>query len=1365
MNWKDLMKAIAFAIPLLALMFASTQAQPTMILDCSDVDSLYVSPDPVAPDSLKSYQSEFAGTNDIDYIIPCGIFMVDPVANNYDINVVRAFVANFFRQVEEKIVGRKYKFHLALVDDIESNDMEQTHLAYRDQMVTIFIRPTMGACGNSLYNVCVKYSCIKDDIVGNIIIHELGHETGLTHTFWPDNDTSLRNIWTAEGPDHSIVDYDFECPCPLTELAHYSVGHEDECLYRGDNVCETVAEVNPAANIFDTNDIQWYVLKSDNTTVPGSSIYVPDYTKLQSWYANDDLTWQAISYQRDNDGNPIPLDPCSLAAVGLKDCNGYPYDDVYAENGYYNVMTYPGPGCDTKFEEQQVEIMHNNISSGAIAHFCNYNNNLVVYAGGDIDGLINTFSSLEDAFAFIENDKYLSYTIYIVMQQNAYEFDGYKLDGKKYTNEDSYSGFVDDDFGRELRIKIVGVDSVNMDGSNPIFAYDYVDISGDQDPLYIGGRVELTLMNMQFSGFSNGEVFGIDDSYAMVLDFRGRSLWIDNCSFVNNGINTSLYTTNDVCEGVISYAPQGTPSLHLENCLFADNESPGGNAVAFNMKSISNSYTNFAQVLNTTFANNSYTPGSSNVNALHARFENDIVVRNCIFAGSDPNNGTPGNQCPITVEYGLPTNMLSEIDYCLFDQDNWLSTHLQELNSTNTVISHSMSAGFVNENENDYRLRWDSICREKGDPSEIDYDGTISDVGSYTRYPEIEISGTVTITERGNYKLSGATTITGIGVNDVDAVIPEGTTIRDDYAYGLIIRDTNSTNGYHIAIGDPDGARTAIVSTANVFIGSITAGQVADARFDGLVFNRPSVDGGSLWISNCNLEMDGANGNVKFSNYGQTEVVFNEVCRGQFKNFNFQHEQVAGGGAGILCIDVQYSDMDVLNVTFDPVTSGDNPWYWKLLHYGTVTGNPTHVIANCTFPSQDNGLGVFPALLCNATLNLHHNLFNDIQVGAISLGSATLNMKNGAANTFDKPYNLEYIGSPIIDGYLTNSDLTCGYNAFLYDNIRQGDQYIVSTCESTDWSYNYWGENCQTAVNPVGHIPQCANTTPCLAVCPTVFTPCEGQDDEDSELYALGCAADSLYNYEAALAYWFQLLTEVPDSKYCTEVTSSIKAIGLLTEHGAEAYGAIRSDLEAAAVESEPVDTLLSVYQVCRAWCVEGRHGDREAAVALLDSLYEEKKSNEDMATLISTALAEIDTYSPQGQNSAINPEAEIAQLVHRQERLHNLYRVLLPAMTAQSHAVLEQPSTQVAARFGITSCYPNPFNPVTTIEVEVREGEPLRLEVFNMKGQRVAVLHDGPATSLQRYQWNAGALSSGLYLVRAQQGLHSDVSKVILFR
>ena len=40
---------------------------------------------------------------------------------------------------------------------------------------------------------------------------------------------------------------------------------------------------------------------------------------------------------------------------------------------------------------------------------------------------------------------------------------------------------------------------------------------------------------------------------------------------------------------------------------------------------------------------------------------------------------------------------------------------------------------------------------------------------------------------------------------------------------------------------------------------------------------------------------------------------------------------------------------------------------------------------------------------------------------------------------------------------------------------------------------------------------------------------------------------------------------------------------------------------------------------------------------------------------------------------------------------------------------------------------YPNPFNPSTKIGFEIRAGSSVKLEVFNLLGERVASLLDGP--------------------------------------
>ncbi|MCC5927378.1 MAG: T9SS type A sorting domain-containing protein [Bacteroidetes bacterium] len=67
---------------------------------------------------------------------------------------------------------------------------------------------------------------------------------------------------------------------------------------------------------------------------------------------------------------------------------------------------------------------------------------------------------------------------------------------------------------------------------------------------------------------------------------------------------------------------------------------------------------------------------------------------------------------------------------------------------------------------------------------------------------------------------------------------------------------------------------------------------------------------------------------------------------------------------------------------------------------------------------------------------------------------------------------------------------------------------------------------------------------------------------------------------------------------------------------------------------------------------------------------------------------------------------------------------------------------------------YPNPFNPTTTIRFGLPETAEVRLEVFNILGQRVAVLaEDVRSAGWHTVQFNGTALSSGTYIYRLTTG------------
>jgi trimeric autotransporter adhesin len=73
-------------------------------------------------------------------------------------------------------------------------------------------------------------------------------------------------------------------------------------------------------------------------------------------------------------------------------------------------------------------------------------------------------------------------------------------------------------------------------------------------------------------------------------------------------------------------------------------------------------------------------------------------------------------------------------------------------------------------------------------------------------------------------------------------------------------------------------------------------------------------------------------------------------------------------------------------------------------------------------------------------------------------------------------------------------------------------------------------------------------------------------------------------------------------------------------------------------------------------------------------------------------------------------------------------------------------------ASFVLYSPYPNPFSSSATIAISLAQAQAVRLEVFDVLGRRVAVLHDGLLAegTGHRFTLDAAGLAAGRYLVRA---------------
>ncbi len=89
-----------------------------------------------------------------------------------------------------------------------------------------------------------------------------------------------------------------------------------------------------------------------------------------------------------------------------------------------------------------------------------------------------------------------------------------------------------------------------------------------------------------------------------------------------------------------------------------------------------------------------------------------------------------------------------------------------------------------------------------------------------------------------------------------------------------------------------------------------------------------------------------------------------------------------------------------------------------------------------------------------------------------------------------------------------------------------------------------------------------------------------------------------------------------------------------------------------------------------------------------------------------------------------------------------------------------------IPASFVLHQNYPNPFNPYTDINFELPSAADVRLEIFNISGQRVAVLVDEYLNAgSYTFRWNGNNEASGVYLYRLTANEFSETRKMTLLK
>ena len=87
--------------------------------------------------------------------------------------------------------------------------------------------------------------------------------------------------------------------------------------------------------------------------------------------------------------------------------------------------------------------------------------------------------------------------------------------------------------------------------------------------------------------------------------------------------------------------------------------------------------------------------------------------------------------------------------------------------------------------------------------------------------------------------------------------------------------------------------------------------------------------------------------------------------------------------------------------------------------------------------------------------------------------------------------------------------------------------------------------------------------------------------------------------------------------------------------------------------------------------------------------------------------------------------------------------------------------------QFKLSQPYPNPFNPVTTLTLEIPFDRKLDIRVYDLLGNEVDVISKNLIynTGTHQIQWDGSGYSSGVYFFKITDGMDLKIRKMILLK
>lgn len=429
--------------------------------------------------------------------------------------------------------------------------------------------------------------------------------------------------------------------------------------------------------------------------------------------------------------------------------------------------------------------------------------------------------------------------------------------------------------------------------------------------------------------------------------------------------------------------------------------------------------------------------------------------------------------------------------------------------------------------------------------------------------------------------------------------------------------------------------------------------------------------------------------------------------------------------------------------------------------YSLYTGIDPRQASNCLFFECINGV-----VSRSSNARLIDNQFVRNEIGILSHVDSNLNLSVNANNRFNNTIsNLAFRDNDVYKAYI---QLVFGHNDFYHtlensqtaNDFEFDDNYFELEGSSTISADFNWFQDQSIKVNDSDYSDYViANNFDLLPnTSPPLVPTCRFYQALDYESQGLYSQARSLYQLiideklegediyiNSAIDGLFRL-AHTPDHMYelidlysaeaLETLVSNPSLSALLTDYLIKGYVSNKDYQEAIDLIQIRIDNTISeVDSLCAVLDLE--------IVLYLASIDEAKKP---LTTLY---------------QNLIYPTPQIFDVKHRE------HLAKLDELTGAT----QQYTPPVIERALITSNYPNPFNPSTTIEYYVPTKGKVILQVFNLRGQLVDTLIDGSIDKgTHKIIWNGcdstgRNASSGIYFLRLSTSSSVDTRKMLMIK